>query len=75
MAKEKQYVDLKLNADLRGHKKGEVIKLEARGRMPIDVYWKRRIRDARIDNCVELVEKKSTSSSSKKSYNSEKGDK
>jgi hypothetical protein len=64
----KEYIKIKLNAGLKGYKKGEIIQVEAKKGYPKDVYWKRRFRDSKIDNCVEIYKE------SKKSYNSKKGD-
>ncbi len=46
---------VKLNADLQGHKAGDVIKIEFDGEVPVDRFWRRRWHDSKIDNCIELV--------------------
>lgn len=45
---------LKLNRDLRGFKAGQVIdvQVDASG-VPTDKFWRNRVKDAEIDNCVE----------------------
>lgn len=48
---------LKLHTDLgsRGSK-GDIITVECdRDRVPIDGFWRERLRDSAIDNCVEVV--------------------
>ncbi len=46
---------LKLNKDLHGKKKGTVIEIADRDGSPLDTFWYRRLKDAEIDNCVEVV--------------------
>ena len=59
-------ISLKLNADLKGKKAGSIVTIEIdRDKVIIDPYWRRRLKDAEIDNCVEIV----------KIENKEKGDK
>lgn len=59
-------ISLKLNADLKGKKAGSIVTVEIdRDKVIIDPYWRRRLKDAEIDNCVEIV----------KIENKEKGDK
>lgn len=45
---------LKLYADLNGHKKGDIIEVKEKNGYPVDIYWKRRLRDAKTDGCVEI---------------------
>jgi len=62
MEKEKtEFIKLKINADLAGCKKGQVITLKSKNKMPLDIYWRKRVRDSIHDNCVEMVENKKTS--------------
>lgn len=57
---------LKLNCAFRGHKAGSIINIEVSDDgTPKDSFWRRRLKDAKIDNCVEFVdEKKETASES-----------
>ena len=49
-------VDLKLNVPLQGQKAGAVLNLPAdENGVILDKYWRNRLRDARIDGCVEVV--------------------
>ena len=49
---------IKLNADLNGHSKGSIITVDDISGMPTDIYWRNRLKDAVIDNCVEVVSDK-----------------
>lgn len=49
-------IQLKLNADLGGKKKGTIITVEIdSNKVIIDRYWRRRLEDAALDGCVEVV--------------------
>ncbi len=51
-------IQLKLNTDLRGKKKGDIVTVEVDGDKVIkDSYWRRRFIDSAIDGCVEIVKK------------------
>lgn len=46
---------IRINADLRNHKKGEIIEVEeCRTPHKEYIYWKRRLKEAEIDNCCEI---------------------
>jgi hypothetical protein len=46
-------IKFKLNQSLRGLPEGHVISLEVdKAGMPIDKYWRRRMIDAKHDNCM-----------------------
>lgn len=50
---------LKLNAPLYGLAAGSVVEVQtAADGHPVDRRWRDRLRDARIDNCVEIVQSK-----------------
>lgn len=51
---------IKLNKDLNGYKAGDVITLENFGYAE-KVYWLRRLEDAKIDKCCEVVKEKNQS--------------
>lgn len=42
---------VKLNVALHGYQKGDIVNL---GKKP-NQYWRRRIKDSKIDNCLELI--------------------
>lgn len=55
------FMQIKLNQDLRtpyGLKlKGEIIELEGdANNIPLDLFWRNRLKDSAIDNCIELIE-------------------
>jgi len=48
-------IKLLLNCDLKNHKKGSVINIKTDDDyIPVDLYWKRRLEDSKIDNCVNI---------------------
>lgn len=49
---------LKLNSAMKGYEAGRTITVQADSSgLPLDKFWRRRLRDAQTDNCVEVVEK------------------
>lgn len=49
---------LKLNKDFpaRGLKKGSMVNVELdSNNIPLDLYWRRRLKDSAIDDCVEII--------------------
>lgn len=56
MIKKYETKDLQLNTELAGKPKGSVQKIQVdKNGVPIDRYWRDRIKDAEIDGCVKLV--------------------
>ena len=56
MLKDYETKQLKINLPVRGHKAGDIVRIKVGAwGMPIDPYWRRRLKDARIDGCVEIV--------------------
>lgn len=52
-------IKLKLNRDIKDHKKGEVLTLLAhKDSQPLDRYWRARLKDSILDNCCEIVKNK-----------------
>lgn len=48
-------IQIKVNKPIMGFDKG-VYKIEADNEgTPIDVHWNRRLKDAKIDNCCEVI--------------------
>lgn len=46
----------KLNVDLRGKRKGDVLVLDVNPEgLPFDSYWNRRVQDSKIDGCIEEI--------------------
>ena len=53
-------IKIKVNLPIRGFVVGQEVRVEVdREGIPLDVTWRRRLRDARIDNCCEVVEARS----------------
>lgn len=49
-------IQLKLNTDLGGKKKGAIVTVEIDSNKVIkDQYWRRRLEDSALDSCVEIV--------------------
>lgn len=46
---------LQLHADLGDFLKGRTIEVEATNGIPVDKYWRDRIKDSKIDGCVSIV--------------------
>lgn len=62
---------LKLNVALRGHRAGEIIRLRTDNNgIMLDTYWRRRLKDAEIDGCVEIM-----NTPKKQTKKSDEGDK
>ena len=62
-------IKIKLNVDLAGFEKGRIINVEADSEGTIiDAFWRARLKDSKIDNCIEVVikEKPKTSKRDKK---------
>lgn len=58
-------IKLRLNQELKtpqGKKvKGSIIELEAdKNNIPFDYFWRRRIEDSAIDNCVSIIQDSKT---------------
>lgn len=50
---------LKINAPLKNLKPGAIINIQTdKDGVPLERYWRDRLRDSEIDNCVEIVDAK-----------------
>lgn len=48
---------LQINRDIGTHKAGSIVSVSCYDDgIPVDVYWRRRLKDSTIDQCVEWVE-------------------
>jgi hypothetical protein len=60
---------LKLNNNFtykgKAHKKGDIITVADDGSIPLDAFWRGRLKDSTIDNCVEIVKKSNNNKKSK----------
>lgn len=49
---------LKINKSLKNYRSGNIITLLTDDNyVPVDFYWAKRISDAKIDNCVEIIDR------------------
>jgi hypothetical protein len=51
-------IEILMKRDLAGRAKGTKIVVEARDGAPTDQFWRRRLADAEIDGCCEIVKTK-----------------
>ncbi len=51
---------LKINKPLPGYVVGAEVDVETKGGVIKDRYWRNRLADAKIDNCVSIVDNKKT---------------
>lgn len=59
-------IKLKICGNVKGHTKGSEVEIEVDvDGTPNDKFWRRRLKDAKIDNCVEVIK----SSNAKKEKN------
>ena len=49
---------LKLNRNLALHEAGDIVDVEAVDGIPVNIYWRKRLKDSQFDNCVEIIEEK-----------------
>jgi len=73
-------VKIKVNKDLFGFKKGETFTIEDDKGIPLDSYWRKRLKDSEFDNCITVIEERKvkgtpTGVSKEKSEKKEWGDK
>lgn len=55
------HIKVKVLKDIPGHKAGKTVKVNVNNGIPVDHFWRRRLQDAKLDQCVEIVKaKKST---------------
>ena len=63
---------LKLNTPLRGHDAGAEIRVKTdKNGTVLDTYWRRRLRDSKVDGCVEFVDNKKKAQRTKKAVSAE----
>ncbi len=52
-------IRIKVNLPIRGFVVGQEVRVKVdREGTPLDATWRRRLRDAKIDNCCEIVTKR-----------------
>lgn len=49
-------IRIKVNGTIPGHVPGSIVKVAAdEAGTPLELLWRRRLKDARVDNCCEVV--------------------
>ncbi len=57
MVKIRVKVRVKILADIPGHKKGQMVIIETdKDGIPLERFWRRRFKDAKTDNCLEIIQ-------------------
>jgi hypothetical protein len=46
---------IKINSKIRNYKIGETIEIEDLDGIPTDIFWRNRLNDSKIDNCIEVI--------------------
>ena len=46
---------IKINTDLMNYKEGDIVDIKSNSGVPLDRYWRRRIKDSKIDNCISII--------------------
>jgi len=58
---------IKLNTNLGEFKKGLVLNIKVdKDNIPIDKYWRARLKDSQKDNCIEVLQENIKTKSNKK---------
>ena len=59
-------IRVKILVDIPGYKKGQIVTIETdKDGTPLERFWRRRFKDAKTDNCLEIVQAPSKTSKSK----------
>ena len=60
-------IRIQVNKPLPGYTAGQIVKVEAcSAGIPLDMHWRRRLKDSEIDGCCEIVADESEKSEPKK---------
>lgn len=46
---------IKLNVALKGYRKGQIISIKSENGKPLELYWRKRLRDSKKDNCITVI--------------------
>ena len=49
---------LKINFDWGPYKEGTILDVPDKKGIPLDIYWRNRLKDSQTDNCVSVVKEK-----------------
>lgn len=47
-----------INKPLKGYNIGDIVKIDDYNNIPLDGYWRDRLKDSKIDNCIEIYKKR-----------------
>ena len=61
---------IKLNTAMKGYAKGQEITIGDENGIPLDPFWRRRLKDSEIDNSIEIVQTKPKSETKKRNSRS-----
>ena len=67
-------IKVKLNMDLMGLKKGAIVIIGSKT-YPMNAYWKNRMNDSKIDNCLTIIEDAKEKTVNKKPIKGKREDK
>ena len=48
-------MNIKLNQSFKGLPVGSELSIDSVGGIPVDSFWRKRLKDSVIDNCIEIV--------------------
>ena len=48
-------ITIQCNSEILDHKKGDKVQIKSIGGVPTDSFWRRRLKDATLDKCCEIV--------------------
>jgi hypothetical protein len=58
-------MQIKINQNFAGHKEGDIIEIQSHQGIPLENFWRRRLRDSAIDGCCEIVKEKKSRTTKK----------
>jgi len=50
-------MQIEILKDFAGYKKGQKVTIESTKGIPVDIFWRRRLKDAEFDDCVKVIKK------------------
>ncbi len=53
----KEQLNIEILMDFGPYTKGQKLKIDAKKGIPLDVYWRKRVRDSSIDGCIKVINK------------------
>lgn len=68
-----EIMKIKINFDFGKYTKDQVVKVQSIDGMPTDKYWRDRIKDSEIDQCVSIVQSKKSKKTATSTNDTEQG--